>query len=92
VLTRDMLFVAWGLGVVWIVGPDEWPFYAFGVLSGILLVVGGARLATDGGRAMAALNERYAPWQRVPAHRFMGGLIVTVGVAWLVAATVVAIN
>jgi hypothetical protein len=34
---------------------------------------------------MAKLNERYAPWQRVPSHRWMGGLLVAIGAGWTVA-------
>ncbi len=33
---------------------------------------------------LAALSERYSPWQRVPPHRLMGGLLIAIGALWMV--------
>jgi hypothetical protein len=83
-LARALLFGGWAIGLVSLLNPDEMPFFLLAVVAGAMLVAGGLVLATDGGRAMAALSERYSPWQRVPPHRFMGGLFIAVGALWMV--------
>jgi hypothetical protein len=83
-LARALLFGGWAIGLVSLLDPDEMPFYLLAILAGVMLVAGGIVLATDGGRAMAALNERYSPWQKAPPHRFMGGLFIATGALWTV--------
>ncbi len=83
-LARALLFGGWAIGLVSLLNPDEMPFLLLAILAGVMLVAGGVMLATDGGRAMAALSERYSPRQRVPPHRLMGGLLIAIGALWMV--------
>jgi hypothetical protein len=83
-LARALLFGGWAIGLVSLLNPDEMPFFLLAILAGVMLVAAGVILAADGGRAMAALNERYSPWQKAPPHRFMGGLLIAVGALWAV--------
>jgi hypothetical protein len=67
-LVRVLLFAGWGLGLVSLLDSQEMPFFVLTILGGLLLIAAGIALASDGGRAMASLNERYARWQRVPPY------------------------
>jgi hypothetical protein len=83
-VVRVLLFTGWGFAVVSLVNPEEPPFCVFAIVAGALIGASGVVLASDGGRAMARLNERYAPWQTVPRYRWMAGGLIFIGAVWLV--------
>ena len=82
-LVRPVLFAGWICGLLSLVTGGR-ASCLLAVMGGALLAVAGVLVATDGGRAMAALNRRYAPWQRAPGHRFIGALLMIIGAGWIV--------
>ena len=64
--------------------PDLLVRVLLAIVAGLLLIAAGVALASDGGRAMASLNERYARWQRVPPYRVMAAQLIVNGAIWTV--------
>ena len=81
-VVRILVFGGWGCGAVSLLNPQKPPFSVFALVGGVLLVAAGIALASDGGRAMTRLNDRYAPWQRTPSYRWMGAVTILIGLMW----------
>jgi hypothetical protein len=74
-----LLLAGWALGLLALAGVEE----SLAIPGGALLTAAGLLLLADGGRTMAALNERYA---RSPgaSHLLMGPLLIAIGALWVV--------